>query len=89
MDYINSYALNIDLIACKDCGKTKEEIIEYLQYPELVVMYNTQRLETYKFDKDFIVSESKIHNTHVDATRPQWGSAYIKNNQVEDETVFF
>jgi hypothetical protein len=30
MDDINSQALNVDFIACRDCGKTKEEIMEYL-----------------------------------------------------------
>lgn len=30
MDDINSYALNVDLIPCKACNKTKEEMQEYL-----------------------------------------------------------
>ena len=82
MDDINSLALNVDLIACRDCNKTLEEVKEYLQYPELIIMYNSQRLDTFKYDSDFIVSESKIWNTHIDKTRPNWGKTFIKNNQV-------
>ena len=52
-------------------------------------MYNTQRLDTFKYDSDFIVSESKIYNTHIDKTQPRWGKTFIQNNRVEDETTFF
>ena len=41
MDDINSFAFNVDLIACRECGKTKEELLEHLQHPELVILYNT------------------------------------------------
>jgi hypothetical protein len=41
MDDINSFALNVDLIACRDCNKTLDEIKDHLQFPELMIMYNT------------------------------------------------
>jgi len=30
MDDIRSFALNVDLLACRNCGKTKEELLDYL-----------------------------------------------------------
>jgi hypothetical protein len=50
MDDINSLALNVDLVACRDCNKSLDEVKEYLQHPELIIMYNTKRLDTFKYD---------------------------------------
>jgi len=40
MDDINSYAFNVDLIACRDCDNSKEDLLDYLKSPELIILYN-------------------------------------------------
>jgi hypothetical protein len=79
---IDSVALNIDYIACRDCNKTKEDVTDYLGHPELVLMYNTQSLDTYVFsgEEDFILKESKIFNAHIDKSRANWLKTYFRMN---------
>jgi hypothetical protein len=36
------------------------------------MMYNTQRLDQYTYNEGFIVSESKIMNTHIDKRQANW-----------------
>lgn len=65
-DEIDSIALNVDYIACQDDGAcknlSKSDLHEYLNYPELVIIYNTQRFDNKIFNEDCVVNESKIWN---------------------------
>jgi hypothetical protein len=68
-------ALNIDYLANsvpneKWQNKTVEKLQEYLGYPELFVLFNTEYFDNKKFDDDCIVRHSRIHTQHIDKRTP-------------------
>jgi hypothetical protein len=42
---LDSVAINFDFNACSDCGKSFEEIQDFLGYPELIIYSNSERFD--------------------------------------------
>jgi hypothetical protein len=82
-------ALNIDYLAnslpnAKWQNKTVETLQEYLGYPELFVLYNTEYFDNKKFDDDCIKRLSRIHTQHIDKRTPTWAQTKLVSHVVYD-----
>jgi ABC-type branched-subunit amino acid transport system substrate-binding protein len=49
-----------------------QEAIEYLKKPDLQVIYNSERIDTEKFNEQAIVKESLIVNRMFNSAVPAW-----------------
>jgi hypothetical protein len=91
-DEIDSVILNIDYVRCDKnsggkCEKlTLDKLRNYLDHPELVLMFNQQRFNKTEYVDDPIVKESIIWNQHIDKQQANWMSTYFSENKVDDST---
>lgn len=90
-DEIDSVSLTINYNACTKNGttcqsdQTKEELLEFLETPELVIYYNSQQFKADGFkEEDMILKSSRILNLHVDKSRANWMKTKVVSSEIVD-----
>ena len=73
----------------EDCIWDKEAQIEYINAPNLIAIYNQERVNIERYGEESIERYSTFINQQFDEQTPSWAGGFIQQNLLVDQTDFF